>query len=252
MRFDCFLFLNELELLDVRLRAHWENIDKFVICESTKTFWGDAKLLYFQENKHQFLDFAEKIIHLVVDDMPGGDDPNIREAHQRNAFASIINPSSSDLVFLSDVDEFFDFRVINGKAFDRPVAVQMFNHIGFMNLRRRDFYYHPKIIPGSCWPSRKPNEWRFLDLRESFDVLPEGGWHFGYLGGIDQIEYKILSGSHRFGNPTWESTLSRFKHLGVFGAEGHCCIVTPFTDALYPAELARHAQRLTKKGYLLK
>jgi beta-1,4-mannosyl-glycoprotein beta-1,4-N-acetylglucosaminyltransferase len=67
---DCFIFYNEIDLLTYRLNILNDIVDKFVIVESTYTFSGKEKKLYFNENKHLFEKFNEKIIHIIVDNIP--------------------------------------------------------------------------------------------------------------------------------------------------------------------------------------
>ena len=61
--YDCFIFFNELELLELRLRELQSCVDFFVICEAPVTFRGKQKPLYYLENQSRFLEFKEKIIH---------------------------------------------------------------------------------------------------------------------------------------------------------------------------------------------
>ena len=52
--YDCFNFFNELDLLELRMEILKDHVDKFVIVESTVTFSGKNKHLYFEENKNYF------------------------------------------------------------------------------------------------------------------------------------------------------------------------------------------------------
>jgi hypothetical protein len=70
MIYDAFLFFNELDLLDIRLNLLNDVVDKFVVVESTVTFSGKTKKLFFDENKQMFEKFSDKIIHIVVSDTP--------------------------------------------------------------------------------------------------------------------------------------------------------------------------------------
>ena len=65
--YDCFLFYNELEILNIRLHEMYDHVDKFVLVESEETFRGGPKPLYYQENKHLFEKFADKIIHVIIE-----------------------------------------------------------------------------------------------------------------------------------------------------------------------------------------
>jgi hypothetical protein len=51
MVYDCFIFFNELDLLEIRLNELNNVVDKFVIIEANKTFQNNHKPYYFEENK---------------------------------------------------------------------------------------------------------------------------------------------------------------------------------------------------------
>jgi hypothetical protein len=47
-----------------------DSVDFFFIVESTKTFTGNPKILYYEENKERFKKFHHKIKHYIVTDCP--------------------------------------------------------------------------------------------------------------------------------------------------------------------------------------
>ena len=49
--YDAFLFYNELDLLEIRLNILKDKVDYFIIGEAVQCFNGNAKPLYFEENK---------------------------------------------------------------------------------------------------------------------------------------------------------------------------------------------------------
>ena len=67
MIIDCFIFYNELELLFYRLSILYDKVDYFVLVESTRTYTGVDKPLYFEQNKALFDNFKDKIIHVIID-----------------------------------------------------------------------------------------------------------------------------------------------------------------------------------------
>ena len=87
MVYDSFQFFNELDILLLRMHILDDVVDKFVISESTVTFSGDAKPLYYEENKGMFKEFEHKIIHNVVDDTPMDCNAFMRDHHQKCAVA---------------------------------------------------------------------------------------------------------------------------------------------------------------------
>jgi beta-1,4-mannosyl-glycoprotein beta-1,4-N-acetylglucosaminyltransferase len=105
--YDCFTFFNELEVLEIRLNILNDYVDYFVIVEATKTHAGKPKELYYLKNKNKFKKFENKIIHVIVDDMP-----EIKESRwelenfQRNAIIrGLKNCEPDDIILISDVDE---------------------------------------------------------------------------------------------------------------------------------------------------
>jgi beta-1,4-mannosyl-glycoprotein beta-1,4-N-acetylglucosaminyltransferase len=87
---DCFTFFNELKMLELRLTELNDVVDYFVLVESTKTFSNNDKQLFYKENKHLFEKFNDKIIHIIVDEFPEGDNWS-REVYQRNAIQRGLN-----------------------------------------------------------------------------------------------------------------------------------------------------------------
>ena len=59
---DAFTFYNELDLLLYRLTALDHIVDYFIIVEATKTHAGKDKPLFFEENKHLYGKFMNKIV----------------------------------------------------------------------------------------------------------------------------------------------------------------------------------------------
>ena len=106
MVYDCFQFFNELDILKLRLHVLSDVVDRFVISESTVTFSGDPKPLFYEENKEQFREFEDRIIHVVVDDTPMECDAYARDHHQKCAVArGLKDAKDDDIVIFSDVDE---------------------------------------------------------------------------------------------------------------------------------------------------
>src|SRR5210317_815742 len=101
--FDCFSYLDEDLLLELRLNILDENVDYFVIVEGNKTWQNNSKKLRFDINK--FDKFKKKIIYIPVKDLPYGDNPWVRENFQRNCISrGLVNAEEDDLIIISDLD----------------------------------------------------------------------------------------------------------------------------------------------------
>ena len=72
--FDCFPFFNEVELLEIRLAEMSRAVDVFVLAESPVTHQGNPKPLIFDDNRSRFRSYLSRIRHIVVEDMPGGEE----------------------------------------------------------------------------------------------------------------------------------------------------------------------------------
>lgn len=206
--YDCVSFFNELDLLEMRLVELSPVVDRFVIVEATKTHSGQDKPLYYAENSRRFLPWCEKIIHIVVGDMPEGDGraaDRRREMHQRNCILRGLMDAPDDaLVLISDCDELprlthLPNAIPDGciAAYDQTLYYYNFNTRA-TNLRWRGTRaaniadvraLSPHVIryglgtPDAHYPRHA--------------VLENAGWHFSYFGGVEKIQQKKQAFLHQ-------------------------------------------------------
>jgi beta-1,4-mannosyl-glycoprotein beta-1,4-N-acetylglucosaminyltransferase len=208
---DAFIFYNELEMLRYRLNILNDVVDYFIIVESTHTFVGKEKPLFYNENKHLFKDFTHKIIHIIVDDIPYKY-PNIEfdkqqqwsnETHQRNAIKKgieKINLSPRDLLLLSDVDEIFKPNVIQNIKLSKDT-------INISNAIEMDLYYYniTNMLDSKWYLSKIISYNNYKNMNKTINeirnhacqVIPCGGWHLSYFGDEKNIKNKIENFSHQ-------------------------------------------------------
>lgn len=208
---DCFIFYNELDLLTYRLNLLNNIVDYFIIVESTHTFIGKEKKLFFNENKHLFENFHNKIIHIIVDDLPykypnvniSNNDVWNNEFFQRNSISRGINYikdlSQSDLIIISDVDEIPDpYTLDKIKRGDIMVDI---------NILEMDFYYYNLNTRfKSKWSLCKIISYKkYTELNiccnnirnNCCPSILNGGWHLSYFGDKYFIQNKIQNFSHQ-------------------------------------------------------
>src|SRR3954453_15788720 len=107
MIYDCFLFFNELDGLEIRLHVLAAVVDRFVLVEARQTHQRAAKPLHYAENRARFEPFVDRIEHVVVEEFP----PEATgtwacENWQRNAIRlGIRSAKAGDTILISDVDE---------------------------------------------------------------------------------------------------------------------------------------------------
>jgi beta-1,4-mannosyl-glycoprotein beta-1,4-N-acetylglucosaminyltransferase len=66
--FDCFMYFDEEQVLDLRLNVLCKDVDYFVIVESIHNHKGEKRDLLFDIQKFQ--KFSDKIIYLIYDKIP--------------------------------------------------------------------------------------------------------------------------------------------------------------------------------------
>jgi beta-1,4-mannosyl-glycoprotein beta-1,4-N-acetylglucosaminyltransferase len=217
---DSFIFCNELELLFYRLSILNNIVDYFILVESTYTFSGKQKQLFYNENKTIFEKFNHKIIHIVVD-LPFKE-PYINynlnqqwenEYYQRNCIKNgldkiIDSLTDSDIIITSDVDEIPNPEIlINAKNGTLIFDTKTLNRLA-LDMYYYNLYY--RIGEGSNWHgvklmtffAYKTNNLSFQQMRvwehsHMVPIIPSGGWHLSYFGDISFIVNKINSYSHQ-------------------------------------------------------
>jgi beta-1,4-mannosyl-glycoprotein beta-1,4-N-acetylglucosaminyltransferase len=179
--FDCFLFFNELDLLEIRLTLLYPYVDFFVIVEAEVTFQGKNKGFNFEKNQNRYEKFKDKIIYfkiseyicdfnnLPIKEHPKQDDEFItnkifnllektiefnknhywwgNECFQRESIwraLSLYNPSDTDLILLSDADEIISVTALN------EIKSRISPNIVF-NCTQHEFYYFLNYYHNSNW-----------------------------------------------------------------------------------------------------
>lgn len=240
MLYDCFVFHNEFDLLEIRLREMGDSVDRFVLVEADQTQRGSPKPFYFDENRDRFAPWADKIIDLQVrfpDQLP----PALgvyknrrkkdweRENYQRNCISRALESCDpDDLILLSDVDE-----IVRAPTLAKVMAERLFR--GRLLVFEQSLHKHhlDRIVPGKTWllGSRMiekkylttPQQLRrtkarmtkkpyvpdfatqpFLRIRNNnlsgigrpVKIIPDAGWHFSSMGGLEAFRTKLDSVVH--------------------------------------------------------
>ena len=95
--YDLFIINTELDWLEIRLGELHEEVDYFVILESSTTFQGDEKPLYLRQNWARFQSFHHQIIYRELN-LTGVKlkDSWARERYQRDSLYDKIIPVLED------------------------------------------------------------------------------------------------------------------------------------------------------------
>lgn len=201
--YDCFTFFNELELLEVRLHELYDVVDHFVIVESSLTYSGNEKPLFFEQNKKRFSKYLDKIIHIVSPKIEMANDAWVREIAQRNdIMLGLKAAKDDDIIIISDLDEIVkNEKIIEIKkqiALKKdPIRLSMKMYRYFLN--RRDLLVNNwSLSLASSYKTLKKTTPQKLRCETTIeDKISDAGWHFSSLGWIDKWVYKLESYSHQ-------------------------------------------------------
>ena len=208
--YDCFTFNNELDLLEMRLRYYWDDVDYFVLVESDTSFSKNKKRLHYEENKERFKWAESKIKHIIhrpdlkLAGNSEGDQASLEhktyrwnlEDQQREAILlGLESADEEDLIVIGDVDEFYRLSVL-GRYEEEPFCTHLVDHYYYLNSQR----VGNNLMPCSVLLKRKYIEQSISHVRNSLrwtcDTMPNAGWHFSYIGGVEKIIKKIGNFSH--------------------------------------------------------
>ena len=193
MIWDCFTFNNENDILDIRLHTLAPFVDRFVLVEATTTHSCKPKPLYFEQNKHLFGKYLDKIVHVVVDDMPKSDDFWIPENFQRNAIMrGLKGAHPDDIILISDLDEIPRPSKLSEIQSTGISIFQLDYYLYFLNSRSPD---EPVWNLGTravhLQDMTSPQETRLYGNRRQLlldkRVIFHGGWHFSHCGGLQRL-----------------------------------------------------------------
>ena len=226
MIYDCIPFFNELDILKLRMKILAPYVDRFVLEESTVTFSGEPKEMTFAKNRSMFAEFEDKITYVAVDDSPlSGVTTHERDNFQKNRLIrGLEGCKPDDIIILSDVDEIPDPKTLVKilENFDPSkiyhLAQRMF--YCFLNLEEvsgnllsitGEFkgvehrqWLGTKICSYASIPEKGIVHLREISPDDPRSVrVPNGGWHFGYMGGDGErdaskrIGVKVKAAAHQ-------------------------------------------------------
>ena len=272
MIYDCIPFFNELDILKLRMHIMAPYVDKFVIEESTVTFSGEPKPIVFAQNRAMFREFENKILYVAVDNSPmSGVTTHERDKFQKNQLIRAMKDcKADDIVIFSDVDEIPNPKVLMD-------VIAGFDHTKIYHFAQRMFYcfLNMEEISGNLlsitgeFPGISKKQWLgtkvcsfgnlpkegIVFLREVSPAdaasirVPDGGWHFGYMGGSGEkdvskrIGEKVQAAAHQeYNKPRYlkEAVDRLLCGEDIFGRNARFIRVE--IDETYPAYLREHLE----------
>ena len=232
---DSFIFYNELDLLNYRLSILSPYVDYFVLVEAKYSHSGKEKPLFYDENKQLFEKFQNKIIHIILDELPYKY-PNINynannqwenENFNRNQIMLGINKlilEDCDIIFTSDLDEIPNPNILlnlinNALEFDKDGLNRLACDMYYYNLNTligRSSWHGIKLITFATY---KKLDLTFQDMRthefkHHVNIIPDGGWHLSYFGDVKFIKNKLNHFAHQeFNNSKYVNDAFITEHI---------------------------------------
>jgi len=251
--FDVFLFLNELDLLDLRLKTLYSIVDYFIITEINETFSGKPKSLIFEKNRKRYKEFDQKIIYNpitkkellelqnnywldYVSDLNKsisykhkGKPPKYlkkslrREiSHRDSAILGFFKlASDEDLILLSDLDEIPNPKTISKaikKKFDCPHYFKMDWFLYWINNKVSNPWFGTVLFRFKYLKGNSLDNLRYASSKEQDvpgPIINNGGWHFSYLGGYEVIINKLKSHPFQGYKVQFAIMLDKLKIRGI-------------------------------------
>ncbi len=217
MVYDCFIFNDELDLLELRLRYLDHAVDRFVLVESARTLAGKEKPLYYQQARQRFSEFQHKIIHVVapVNNLEAWD----YEYFQRNYIKEGLQEcQASDIVFISDADEIINIPAVlalPGLQFPALVEIPMCYY--YLNVQTTASYWVNLVATADMILTtdigRRNEGYPLLAKHKIGTNECLTGWHFSYCYGNDIKKYqeKLQSFSHQEYNTPYYLNAGRIQ-----------------------------------------
>ncbi|PWB94057.1 FkbM family methyltransferase [Methylosinus sporium] len=224
---DCVIGFNEIDMLMLRVAELTNVVDSFVVVESCKTHTGADKPILLADAVSELRGAGYDIVHYVIDDMPGafGNAPElgwIVENLQRNCILrplSTMGLGDDAIIIVSDIDEIPRPECVAElpALLDNPRNIAIFEMAMkkyFVNNNSNCHYNNTPwlgsvacrygllkfIMPqgarmgdpisprGACINLGYDRELYSYERR-----VPNGGWHFSSMGGMEALALKMQS-----------------------------------------------------------
>ena len=216
MIIDAFPFMNELEIVEIRLNELDSLVDHFVIVESLEVHGNPRKKpANLRDNWHIVKPFEHKVTYILLDHLepPYTDDDRSRwgrENYQRLALTvpvTALSTSPEDIIIVSDCDE------IPRESAVRDALPRIAT--GIHQLSLDFFYYNVNCCVNKKWAVSTIGTLKHYQEIGGFQiarntgrdcgkphraVIEDAGWHFSYFGhDAAKLKYKAenVAESHR-------------------------------------------------------
>lgn len=202
--FDCIIYNDEHDILE--LRVHTVRADFTFIVIGSSTFQGEKFTSRQIESKINTINHImagagkdierDYLVHVCPVDMLPGHWERENEQREATRLALAMPGDPDDLFIFSDVDEIPRLEWPCTLPVT-PATLFMPIHYFGMNYRTTSEHPYPVLVTrGEMEKHGYSVKW-LRDKRSIFPKIPNGGWHFTWLGGPSGIRRKVESFSHK-------------------------------------------------------
>lgn len=250
--FDCFTFFNELDLLEIRLNQLWEKVDYFVLVEGDRTYAGISKDSYYLKNIERYAWASSKIIHVIARLEAEPETRWENEQRQRNAIMEGLDfAKPDDVIAISCVDEIYNDKLLNSmrsNSIELPVHVELDLYYYYINGRctgSASIFPCPVVTKRSKLGESVHTYW---ENRYTYPFYTNGGWHFSFLGGSNDICEKLEAYSHQEYDSDYYKNKQRIEYLiengkDIFDRKGVTDIEYVLVDSSFPDFIRKNVDR---------
>lgn len=257
--YDCSLFFDEYELLNIRLEELYDVVDCFVIVEGDHTFQGKPRDLVFDINTIQEK-YRDKIKYYpyYFENVKNKKTWHLENELRNHIQYGLRDCNYHDAILLYDADEITNEKTI--KYFINTVH-RIFGcsirNLGmkfcyyYYNTRQKEDWYEPKI---GYYKDIKGQNLNLIRRRVTKGGdIENAGWHFSFCGGLTKIKNKIQSYSHSEFNKDEFLSNTHINHCikagkDLFNRGDNYNIIIPINEL--PKYIIKNEDRLKKLGYL--
>ncbi len=203
---DCFLYNDEIDLLNIRLNLLSNIVDKFVIVWSSYTFTGLRKPDPFPYELPIIKALVDRIEIIELDHIEGRGAWE-RETYSRNMLMKgLANTALDSIVIISDIDEIprpesLEFLVTQGELTEPVVLLQDYFNFKFnyQLIHGRQVIWAGPVAQrmGSISSPQELRSQRWGLMIKPGKSIDHAGWHFSFLTKSDSVQPKLLHFSHQ-------------------------------------------------------
>lgn len=236
---DTFMFNNELDLLEFRLKYLYDHVDYFVLVESTVSHRGSPKPQYYALYNDRFEKYKDKIIHILTTDIPkkvemsevsklttsDNDHYKYREQLQRLKTMDGLRElqlSFEDIVLVSNIDEIPDpntFNKLPELLNISPVVMKQQWLVWNYNMKREVTHQGTCAFSFShlIQDKHEINKIRTINLEyyPSEYLSIQSGWHLNWFGSVDNFITKVYHTSNRSRDKVYYQRRKSFRDLSL-------------------------------------